>query len=180
MLSELFGILLYLYSECLKKHTGRSNHEVQFPDDSRGGELGAPGTYADSRLQIAPWRPEKIHGTWDNTYIRRYTLFFCISRKVCKCVEGWSVPLSILSQSHEESRSLKCCPLHLQIPETQVMCMPTYIGAIPWPVNFFASSGYNLEPRVSICTGNAQFTTPAAPGYYLAIVSHDGIPLYIF
>ena len=47
-------------------------------------------------------------------------------------------------------------------------------------MNFFGSSGCNLESRVSICTRNAQFTTPAAPGYYLAIVSHDGIPLYNF
>jgi hypothetical protein len=107
--------------------------------------------------------------------------FFCISRKICKCVEGWSVPLSILSQGHEESRSLKCCPLHVQIfPKTQVRCMPTYIGAIPCPMNFFRSSGCNVESWVSICTGNAQFTTLAAPGYCLAIVSHDGIPLCIF
>ena len=90
----------------------------------------------------------------------------CISRKICKCVEGWSVPLSILSQSHAAthagSHSLKYRPLHLQIfHKTQERCMPMYMGPIPCPMNFFGSSGCNLESWASICTGNTQFTTLA-------------------
>ena len=74
-----------MYSECLKNYTRRSHHEIQLPDDSRGGELGVPGTYADSRLQIAPWRPEKIHGTWDSTYIRRNPLFLYFQEDLQVC-----------------------------------------------------------------------------------------------
>jgi hypothetical protein len=33
-----------------------------------------PVHMSNSRLQIAPQRPEKIHGTWDSTHIRRNTL----------------------------------------------------------------------------------------------------------
>jgi hypothetical protein len=73
-LSGFLGIQLDSHSECLENSTERSYHENKLQDNSRCGKLVLLIHMSDSRLQIAPRRPKKIHGAWDSTYICRHTL----------------------------------------------------------------------------------------------------------
>ena len=87
ILSESFGILLYMYSKCLKNiQRDPIRHRIQLPDDSRGGDLVVPGIYADSRPQIGPEDAKTFmgHGIAP-VYI---DIHFFIFRKICKRVEG--------------------------------------------------------------------------------------------
>ena len=99
MLSEFFGILSHRYFERPKKYTKRFRDEIQLPGNSRGGELVAPRyTYLTQDFKLHSKEQKKIigHGI---AHIYVGICFSCIYRKICKCVEGWIVPLSILSRN---------------------------------------------------------------------------------
>src|SRR6267154_615360 len=51
-----------------------SHLENRLQDNSRCGKSAFLIHMSDSRHQIAPRRPEKIHGAWENTCICRNTL----------------------------------------------------------------------------------------------------------
>ena len=92
------GIQLDSYSACLKNNTKRSHLENNLQDKSRCGKSAFLIHMSDSRLQIAPRRPKKIHRAWENTYICSHTLHLYFREDLQAC---WTTEwlLSILSHN---------------------------------------------------------------------------------
>ena len=63
--------------------------------------------------------------------------FFCISRKICKCVEGWSVPLSILSQSRRVTLSEMLSTALADLPENASKVYAYVYRCYPMSHEFF-------------------------------------------
>src|SRR5882757_9003562 len=68
-LSGFFGIQLASYSACLKNNIKSSHLKNHLQDNSWCGKSVFLTHMSNSRLQIAPQRPKKIHEAWESTYI---------------------------------------------------------------------------------------------------------------
>jgi hypothetical protein len=105
-LSEFFGIQSDSCFECLKICTKRFHHENQWQEDSRCGKLVLLIHMSDSRLQIVPRRPEKIHGAWDSTYICKHTLCLYFREDLQSVLRDRVAFVHFVTECHAKSDSI--------------------------------------------------------------------------
>jgi hypothetical protein len=142
---EFFGIQLNGYSKCFRNYTKRYHYENNLQNNI--GVVNWCSSYIclTQHFKLYSEDPKKFMAHGIAPIYTRIRLVY-ISGEDLQVCRGTEWLLSILSQMSHYSRSPECCPLHLQIfPEIQIECMPAYIGIIPFSMNFFRSSGYNLK-----------------------------------
>ena len=100
---ELFGIRLGGHSKCLVKYIKRSHYENKLQNDSWCGKLVFLVHMSDSTLQIVPQRLEKIHETWDSTYIYRRTLCLYFREEVKAVYFYLTSTITFLQNRHVHS-----------------------------------------------------------------------------
>ena len=143
----------------------------------QGGELGVPGTYADSRLQIAPWRPEKIHGTWDSTYICRHIPCLCFREDLQVQWTTFQRAWLFVTLWQNAQRNAPSLNTLADLPENTSKVYAYVYRCYPMFHEFFRV----FRVQFGVLSQHMYWERPIHhPGYRLAIVSRDWIALYSF